>query len=246
MASNEQPSGASDRDPKGFLPRLEHLVVTASDGAADIWIGELAKMAAILAIAELRSAATYLTWIARRLGHPIPIQHAEGRHSSVTELIRLYVCGQRFRFDFNFHGLKSYVSNHADSPFANDALIQSFGAFAKLGLRSHDAISTLNHALHLPDADARVRQVCLAGVWAACTLPDQPRLLLDLANNMIESGEADGTVYFRRATAHRLLRMPDEALDDIDRALSLLPPGNNEINQDYLRERQLIGLVVQL
>jgi hypothetical protein len=62
---------------------------------------------------------------------------------------------------------------------------------------------------------------------------------------MVALGEADGTVYFRRAAAHRMLGRHEEALVDIDYALSLLAPGNNDINQDYLRERQLIGLVMR-
>ena len=70
--------------------------------------------------------------------------------------------------------------------------------------------------------------------------------MLDLANAMIQAREADGTVYFRRAAAYRLLGEFPAALDDIDRALSMLAPGNNEIHQDYLRERQLIGLAIQV
>ncbi len=37
----------------------------------------------------------------------------------------------------------------------------------------------------------------------------------------------------------------DNVADDIDHAFSMLPPGNNEIHQDYLRERQLIGVAIQ-
>lgn len=243
MTSSNHESGAEDRDAQESLAHLENLVLTIPDVAAEIWIKELAVLAQKWTLSELRSRTTYLTWISRRLGHPIPNQHNEDRDSGRDELIRLYVCGQRYRFDFNFHGLENYLRNHSDTPHASDALIQSFGAFARLGLRRQDAISDLNHVLQLPDADTRVRHVCLAGLWAAYTLPDQPRLLLDLANTMIELGEADGTVYFRRAAAYRLLGMPSEALNDIDYALSLLAPGNNEINQDYLRERQLIGLI---
>ena len=77
--------------------------------------------------------------------------------------------------------------------------------------------------------------------------PTPPRRpWLSLIRGSAGNSEADGTVYFRRATAHRLLHMTDQVLDDIDYALSLLPPGNNEINQDYLRERQLIGLIAHL
>jgi hypothetical protein len=62
---------------------------------------------------------------------------------------------------------------------------------------------------------------------------------------MIRGGEGNETVYFRRATAYRMLGDFSAALDDIDLAFSMLSPGNNEIHQDYLRERQLIGLAIQ-
>jgi hypothetical protein len=245
MPATGQHSGVENPDPKDALASLENRVITSPGGSAE-WIDELAKLAKPLTLSELRSTATHLTWISRRLGHPIPSLAEQDHKDGPEALVRLYVCGQRYRFDFNFYGLEKYLSHHSASPYIHDALVQGFSAFVKLGLRRPDAISFLNNVLNLPDTDTRVRQVCLAGLWAGYTLPNQPMLLLDLANTMINLGEADGTVYFRRASAYRLLHMPREALDDIDRALFLLPPGNNEINQDYLRERQLIGLIAQL
>jgi len=106
-------------------------------------------------------------------------------------------------------------------------------------------IGQLDQVLELDDLDTRARHVCLAGLWSAYTLPEQATRLLDLANTMIGAGEADGTVYFRRAMAYRMLGMFPAALDDIDHAVSMLPPGDNEIHQDSLRERQLIGVAVQ-
>jgi hypothetical protein len=126
-----------------------------------------------------------------------------------------------------------------------DALVQSFDAFAKLGARTPGAIAQLQTTLNLDDLDTRARHVCLGGIWSAHTLPEQATLLLDLANKMIDIGEADSNVYFRRASAYRLLNKFTEALDDIDHAFTLLASGNNEIHQDYLRERQLISVAIQ-
>lgn len=239
---------ARERDLQAALAGWEKLILAGADDRPDTWLRALADKAEQLdlTIPELRSATARLSWVSRKAGHPIPSDHLRWASGDVYQRVLLYVCGQRFRFDFNFHGLKGYLRDCRESPSAQDALVQSFGVFVKLGLRESDAISDLHRVLALPDTDTRARQVCLAGIWAASTLSEQPALLLDLANAMIELGEADGTVYFRRATAHRLLGMPEQALDDIDYALSLLTPGNNEINQDYLRERQLIGLVSQL
>lgn len=232
-------------DPEAALSSLQDLVASAPGASADEWIPELANLAHGWSISELRSAATSLTWISRRLGHPIPMLSGKPAPAAPDGLIRLYVVGQRYRFDFNFHALATQLVPNVGPPYNDDALVQSFDAFARLGLREDQAITRLEQVLALPDADTRVRHVCLAGLWAAYTVPGQATLLLDLANAMIGRGEADGNVYFRRAAAYRLLGRPKEALDDIDYALSLLPPGNNEINQDYLRERQLIGLITQ-
>jgi len=154
----------SGPDLQSLMNRLEGLV--AAGQQPDSWIHELAEAADRLRfpIAQLRSIATNLTRIARRLGQPVPSGGKYCGGPGTGGLVHLYSCGQ---------------------------------------------------------------------------------CLLDLANTMIGAGEADGTVYFRRAMAYRMLGMFPAALDDIDHAFSMLPPGNNEIHQDYLRERQLIGVAVQ-
>jgi hypothetical protein len=247
MISSLGASRPPSRDLQPEVSRLEELVVADSTGQAP-WIEELARAATDLNLstAELRSAATQLTWISRRLGQPIPTLSDHCSNPGTIGLIHLYVCGQRLRFDFNFKGLETFIHNHQHSLYAPDALVQSFRVFAGLGARQSGATEDLQKVLRLEDIDSRARQVCLAGIWSAYTVPDQGNLLLGLANEMIALGEADGTVYFRRAAANRLLGNYQAALDDIDHALSMVQPGNNEINQDYLRERQLIGLASQL
>jgi hypothetical protein len=242
----------SASDPQQARESLEDLIkgleslITGGKGT-DIWIRELSVAAdrAQLSIAQLRSIATDLTWIDRRLAHPVPTESNYCRNSGIGGLLHLYTCGQRFRFDFNFSGLSIFLDDHRDLPHIDDALVQSFSAFAKLGARAPGAVDQLMHTLGLEDLDFRARHVCLAGLWSAHTLPEQAVLLLELANEMIGLGEADSNVYFRRATAYRMMGKFSEALDDIDHALALLAPGNNEIHQDYLRERQLIGVAFQ-
>jgi hypothetical protein len=245
MASPDFTEPAPEHEIKNLITRLERSAEIT--GRPDLWIRELTEAAERLhpSTARLRSIATHVTWIARRCGQPVPTGGELCGDVGIGGLLHLYACGQRFRFDFNFSRLAAFLSQHQDSPHAADALVQSFSAFAKLGAREPDAVAQLRHVLGLSDLDTRARQVCLAGLWSAYTLPEQGTLMLDLANAMIQAGEADGTVYFRRAAAHRILREFSAALDDIDHAMSMLPPGNNEIHQDYLRERQLIGLAIQ-
>lgn len=245
MSKARTDSQETSDSPDILSDRLEALVIDNKN--ADPWIGELAAAAdrTQLPITQLRAIATNMTWIARRLGHPAPTGGRYCGDPSTGGLLHLYTCGQRLRFDFNFSGLSTFLENHHDMPHLQDALVQSFSAFAKLGARKSSAVAQLKHTLSLKDLDARARHVCLAGIWSAHTLPEQAALLLDLSNEMIRLEEADGNVYFRRATAYRLMGRFSEALDDIDHAFTFLAPGNNEIHQDYLRERQLIGVAIQ-
>jgi hypothetical protein len=245
MASPDFTEPAHELQIEDLIVRLEHSAGITR--RPDLWIGELTEDAERLHLstARLRSIATHVTWIARRLGQPVPTGGEFCKDVGTGGLLHLYSCGQRLRFDFNFAGLATFLGQHEDSPHTADALVQSFSAFAKLGAREPDAVAQLHHVLELSDVDTRARHVCLAGIWSAYTLPEQGTLLLDLANVMIQAGEADGTVYFRRAAAYRIIGEFSTALDDIDHAMSMLPPGNNDIHQDYLRERQLIGLAIQ-
>jgi hypothetical protein len=73
MISSLGTSRPPSRDLQPEVSRLEELVVADSTGQA-LWIEELARAATDLNLstAELRSVATQLTWISRRLGQPIP------------------------------------------------------------------------------------------------------------------------------------------------------------------------------
>jgi len=236
------------QSPDNVQAALASLERSIECGTPNRWIEELAQTADDLefSVPQLRSIATNLAWISRRLGQPTPTVRGYCTDPGTLGRVHLYVCGQRFRFDFNFTDLSSFLAEHGGSPYAGDALVQSFSAFAKLGARQPGAVAQLDHVLKLPDLDNRARHVCLAGIWSAHTLPEQATLLLSLADDMIGLSGADGTVFFRRAAAYRMMGRFSEALDDIDYAFSILPSGNNEVHQDYLRERQLIGLAIQM
>lgn len=197
---------------------------------------------------EIRSIATDLAWLARRRGDPLPdfpVGDSPADVNSVSDLINLYLIGQRLRFDFKFSELR-HVAQSWPNREPEDALVTSFLAFSALGERSPEAVELLNRALNLFDADRRTRHICLAGIWSAHHLEGQAQLLLRLCNLMFDLGEGDGNVHFRRAAAFRKLDRFAEALDDVNQAMAMLPPGNNDVNQDYLRERELIGLAMSL
>ncbi len=235
-----QPAATPECSPTAIV---EAIAATMGDTPHALWPARLAKLArdCRLNLSQTRSVATDLAWIARRRGEPVTELLVDGPPE--RRLISLYVTGQRLRFDFKFSELRS-VAKSWPSRDPEDALVTSFLAFSALGTRSPDGTELLHRALNLPDADRRTRFVCLAGIWSAHHLSDQGQRLVELCDQILTMREGDGNVYFRRAAGYRKLGRFTEVLDDIDRAIEMLPPGNNDVNQDYIRERELIGLAM--
>ncbi|MEU4576346.1 hypothetical protein [Nonomuraea sp. NPDC023979] len=123
----------------------------------------------------------------------------------------------------------------------DDALIRAFAAYAALGLRHPDALNLYRQSIDASDADQVSRHVCLDGLWMGDHITDQAQLLLDLSGYMIGRGEGGGNLYFRRARAFSRLGDTERARFDVYRAIDMLPPGNNAIHQDYVREMQIIS-----
>jgi tetratricopeptide (TPR) repeat protein len=70
--------------------------------------------------------------------------------------------------------------------------------------------------------------------------------MLSLSNRMMTAGVLDSNVFYRRAYALRKLGRYEQALEEVDRAISLLDIGNNRVHQDYVRERELIIVTMQM
>jgi tetratricopeptide (TPR) repeat protein len=229
----------------------DHLARGVGDGSLG-WVGELSVRAARheLSLAELRSLATDVAWLSREAGEEYPsrggrsVRQAEPR-DRLHALVVAYVLGQRLRFDFKFDALGSLAQEWLGE-FEGDALVLSFAAFAALGLRAPHGLDLYRQATAAPDADRRSRHVCLAGMWLADHVEGQPEMLLELSNKMMAKGEIDENVFYRRASALRKLGKHDQALDEIDRAISMLGVGNNRVHQDYMRERESILVTMQM
>lgn len=205
-----------------------------SAAAAEFDAGELT-------LPEARALVAELAWAQRLRGDAIPAIGADLDGS--TARFALYEVTQRHRFDFRFASV-TRVLRDRPGQVAGDALLAAMAAFAELGSGDDRGLSSLEDAWARPDADRRCRFILLAGLWSAHHLPEQGALLLARCDEVFERGEGDLNVHFRRAAAYRKLGRLREALRDVDAALELLPPGQNDVNQDYLRERELIGLAV--
>ncbi|WP_412543043.1 tetratricopeptide repeat protein [Longispora sp. K20-0274] len=235
--------------PERVARLAEHLSAKVrSDSPA--WIGELASRSERhgLSLAELRTAAGDLAWLARDVGQRYPgsadwdaAVGAGHRH----RLVLAYVTGQRLRFDFKFEALQAYTYSWL-TEFADDALILGLAAFAALGNRTARGLDLYRQALDAPDADSKSRHLCLHAIWFADHVPDQAQLLLDLSNAMLAKGPGDANIFYRRAYALRKLGRYDQAIEEVDRAIGMLGTGMNAVHQDYVRERELITVTMQL
>jgi tetratricopeptide (TPR) repeat protein len=228
---------------------VTHLVPQLSTSSL-AWIDELATRTQRyrLSLAEMRSAATDLAWLAREVGQRYPnssdwdaVRTAAPHH----RLVLAYVHGQRFRFDYKFEPLQAHTHLWLDE-FCDDALVLALAAFACLGARSPRGLELFHKSVGAADADTKSRHVCLAAMWFADHVPDQPEIMLSLSNRMMTAGVLDSNVFYRRAYALRKLGRYEQALEEVDRAISLLDIGNNRVHQDYVRERELIIVTMQM
>jgi hypothetical protein len=197
--------------------------------------------------AELRTLATAVGWELRRCRLPAPA--AEFVVLVDDRLFRTffaYVRAQMLRFDFRFRSLCDFVVNDEHNP--DDALLVAHHGLALAGLGDDAARDVLAASVASPNADLRSRHCCLHGYWLATHLEDQAELLLSLADEMVQVNGVDANIMFRRAYALRrkglVERNPQllaEALVNVTEAFEMSPP-NPDVNQDYVRERELIAL----
>ena len=198
-----------------------------------------------LPLPVIRSVTADLAWAARRAARPYP-EEAEWESALVAAPANLmrrrvmaYVLGQRLRFDLKLEHLR-WWSRRWLEVFADDALILGLAAFAELGLYNSEGLEFFKRSTQSPNADAKSRHVCLAAIWFANHVRDQPKMLLELSSEMISKGEVNSDVYYRRSLGLRRLGRYNDALQAIDRAMSIRDSGDLEVFQNYARERELI------
>lgn len=159
--------------------------------------------------------------------------------SRTHRLVLAYVHGQRLRFDYRFREILAR-SNEWLTEFHDDALILSFAAFGGLGSRTLNGLDLYNRAVQVPDADTKSRHVCLAAIWFADHLEEQPEMLLRLSDEMMARGGEDANIHYRRASALRRLGKYDDALTEIDLAIDLFGVGEVLVHEQYAQERRTI------
>jgi hypothetical protein len=198
--------------------------------------------------AELRTLAADVAWELRLCELPAPeASYVALVNDKAIRTFFSYVRGQMLRYDFRFTSLHEFVEIEV-AKHPHDALLLALYGLALAGLQDPAAREVLAASVESPNADLRSRHCSLHGYWVATHLDDQADLLIAMADAMIEADEVDCNVMFRRAYGLRRKGLVEknplllsEALRNISDALELSPP-NPDVNQDYVRERELIAL----
>jgi tetratricopeptide (TPR) repeat protein len=185
-------------------------------------------------------------WTARAAGHSVlDLLRAEdavaaGPDPIATRVYRhLYLSA--LRFDFRCPTLASLVEQLPPQEREGlDCYTRALYAFALLGQSRADGLPLLDQVLAEADDHPKTLHVLLHGLWLGHTLPGRAERMLAIAARPPFAARTDPIVLFREAGALRQLGEYQAALESIDRALDLLPPGDVSVHADLVRERSLI------
>ncbi|WP_457208903.1 hypothetical protein, partial [Nocardioides sp. P5_C9_2] len=179
-----------------------------------------------------RGPVSSLAWAAR-VAEVAPLEPAVE-----DGLDGLWFYGQSLRYDFRFDELARLTREWIQAGVDDDLVraLRVLGESADADASLHVKVDRI---LQDPAANRQTRQVCMHALWFSED-PEDAKACMALIDDLVELGEDDSNVYFRKAGCLRKLGHFAEAMKAVDRAVSLLPPGENLVHQDYVRERELI------
>ncbi|MGD3109317.1 tetratricopeptide repeat protein [Streptomyces sp. YGL11-2] len=194
---------------------------------------------------ESAQVCASVAWQARATGHsalgvlhpdqitghgPDPLARRTNRHLYLSTL----------RYDFRCRTLESVVGKVPVSVLNRDPYSWALDAFARLGQSRSEGLARMERVLDTAGDHPGTLHVLLHGVWLGGLLPRRAHWLLALVDRLPDGGAGDPIALFRKSSALRSLGRYPEALDTIDRALELLPPGELAVHADLVRERALV------
>ncbi|MFE4017975.1 hypothetical protein ACFXPZ_11260 [Streptomyces sp. NPDC059101] len=186
-----------------------------------------------------------VAWQARATGHSaLGVLHPDQvtGHGPTPVIGRTYrhLYLNALRYDFRCRTLESLVSRVPLSVLNPDPYSWALSAFARLGQSRSDGIAVMERVLDTAADHPGTLHVLLHGVWLGGLLPRRAHWLLALVDRLPDGGAGDPIALFRKSSALRSLGRYPEALDTIDHALELLPPGELAVHADLVRERSLV------
>ncbi|MDX3855662.1 hypothetical protein [Streptomyces sp. AK02-01A] len=187
-----------------------------------------------------------VAWQARAGGHSAllllePEQITRPSTEPVTARTYRHVYLGTLRYDFRCRTIETLL--HALPDGAADELdcySHALGVFALLGQSRTTGYVGMEQVLGEAGDHVKTLHVLLHGLWLGHRLPGREEHMLRLLARPPFAARADPIALFREAAARRGLGQHHRALEAIDRALDLLPPGDAAVHADLVRERSLI------
>ncbi|MFM9452430.1 hypothetical protein [Streptomyces europaeiscabiei] len=137
--------------------------------------------------------------------------------------------------------MEAFFTAHPSSPDELDPFSRALHAFRLLGQSDAAGLWLINPVLRDARDDVKVAHTLLHGVWLGDSLPNQPRLLLDLLASPAFGARPDALALFRKTQALRRLGRFEEALGAITDAFESLPTDvDPAVHSDLVRERVLV------
>ncbi|WP_217570528.1 hypothetical protein [Streptomyces sp. GbtcB7] len=186
-------------------------------------------------------------WTARSAGRSVlgqlrPEQIRTPGPDSITARTYRHLYLSALRYDFRCPTLQSLVDQLP--PTARESLdcySRALYAFALLGQSKTEGLTLMDRVLADAGDHPKTLHVLLHGLWLGHHLPGRAERMLAIAARPPFDVRTDPIVLFRAAGALRQLGRHQAALESIDRALDLLPPGDVSVHADLVRERSLIA-----
>ncbi|MFI1183581.1 hypothetical protein ACH4UT_29110 [Streptomyces sp. NPDC020799] len=229
---------------------LEQVRATAATAAAsgDAWPDDLAGLLTEIHATwqESAEACADLAWQARATaGSALLVLRPEQITSPGPDPVtartyrHLYLVGLRYDFrcpsiEVLFHRMPPTVVHRLD------AYSRALWAFALLGQSRTDGLVLMDEVLAEAGGHPKTLQVLLHGLWLGHRLPGREERMLQLLGLPSFAGRTDPIALFGKAASLRGLGNYRKALDVIDQALGLLPPGHTHVHADLVHERSLI------
>ncbi|MEV8544472.1 hypothetical protein [Streptomyces sp. NPDC051572] len=194
---------------------------------------------------ELAQFCTDTAWTARRTSNSaaayLTVRQALSRIGAGDALrTRRYLYALALRYDFRCRALGDFFTAYATPPEDLDPFSRALHAFALLGQSNPAGLELIEPILHDARHHRKVAHVLLHGLWLGDSLPDQPRLILDLFTTPAFATGTDPIALYRKTQALRRLGRYHDALGAITDALEALPPSiDPAVHSDFVRERAL-------
>ncbi|WP_405959853.1 hypothetical protein OG235_07715 [Streptomyces sp. NBC_00024] len=238
-----------NRRPGRALTLLRAGAEAASAIPAPHWPAQLAARLSELDATWQESAqlCADAAWAARASGHsvlgllhpddalapgPDPITTAAYRHLYLSAL----------RYDFRCPTLALLVEQLSlQEREGLDCYSRALYAFALLGQSRSEGLPLMQQVLDDAGDHVKTLHVLLHGLWLGHDLPGREERMLQILGRPPFASRTDPIALFREAGALRGLGEYQAALESIDRALDLLPPGDVSVHADLVRERSLIA-----